>query len=71
MMAPMLAIRFRWVRTTPFGVLVEPDENWMKATSSGDTPCMRPGLETSVTRSTMRERVASASTCEAAPLDRP
>ena len=62
MIAPMLVMRFRWVSTTPFGVLVEPEENWMKATSSADTGRSSPGREMSVTRSTVSERPASAST---------
>ena len=30
-----LAMMLAWVKTTPLGSLVDPDENWMKATSFG------------------------------------
>ena len=33
--ASMLVVRLRCVRITPLGSLVDPDENWMNATSSG------------------------------------
>ncbi len=42
-----LARMLRWVRTTPLGSLVEPEENWMKATSSGAAACGLPGREMS------------------------
>ncbi len=68
MIAPMLVIRFRCVSTTPLGVLVEPEENWMKATSSAVTGCSIPGREMSVTRSTVSERRTSSSTCAVVAL---
>lgn len=42
-MTSSLWSRFPWVTTTPFGVPVEPDVYWRKATVSGDTSGRRHG----------------------------
>ena len=46
----------RWVSTTPLGSLVEPDENWMNAMSSGLTACTWPAFEMSSTCSAKKAR---------------
>ena len=45
--AAALARMLRWVSTTPLGSLVEPEENWMKATSSRLPRCTLPAREMS------------------------
>ena len=44
------------MRITPLGSLVDPDENWMNATSSGEARCSMPRTETSAisSRKTVR-----------------
>ncbi len=47
-MASMFVIRLRCVSTTPFGSLVEPDENWTNAMSPGAAAWRTPGRAMSV-----------------------
>ena len=54
----MLAIRLPCVSITPFGSLVEPDENWMNARSDGSGRVSLPGREISVIDSTRKQREA-------------
>ena len=56
-----LAMMLRWVSTTPFGSLVEPEENWMKAMSFGWRARMRPAREMSSSSSTRNVRTSNAS----------
>jgi hypothetical protein len=51
-----LAMMLPWVSTTPLGSLVEPEENWMKAVSSGVTRWMLPAREMSSRSSTRKAR---------------
>ena len=55
-----LAMMFACVSTTPFGSLVEPDENWMKAMSSGCARCSSPAREMSSRSSTRNARALQA-----------
>jgi hypothetical protein len=50
----MFAMRLPCVSMTPFGSLVEPEENWMKARSSALGRCSLPGREMSVIDSTRK-----------------
>ena len=56
----MLAMRFACVSTTPLGSLVEPDENWMKAVSSGLAACGLPLTWMSCRSSTRKARAFRA-----------
>ena len=62
-----LARMLAWVSTTPFGSLVEPEENWMKAGSCGDASAGRPGRPMSSMSSTRKLRAARACRVPASP----
>ena len=66
--ASMFVVTLRCVRTTPFGSLVEPDENWMNAVSSGVARCSVPGTDTSEISSRNTVRRASAASASARPF---
>ena len=55
------------VSTTPFGSLVEPEENWMKATSSRPGAAGRPSREMSSSWSTRKVRGLSAVQASGSP----
>ena len=57
----MFATRLPWVSITPLGSLVDPDENWMNARSSGAGRTILPGREMSVMDSTRKQRDLSSS----------
>ena len=70
-----LAMTLPCVSTTPFGSLVEPEENWMNATSSGRAWWTWPAREMSLRSSTRKARerrpsnVSDSFTCAAkAPI---
>ncbi len=66
--APLtLAIKLPWVSITPFGSLVEPEENWMKARSSGAGRCSLPGFEMSVMEPTRKARDFSSLNVSVSP----
>ena len=58
------------VSTTPLGSLVEPEENWMKATSSGPTCATVPGRPTSSISSIRKLRARSESNSADSPTSR-
>ena len=55
--------------TTPFGSLVEPEENWMKAVSAGATFCTLPAREMSSRLSTRKVRAASLVKSSVSPTE--
>ncbi len=68
--APRALVRmFLWVSTMPLGSLVDPEENWMNAVSSGFTSCVLPAFEMSLTFSAKKAREARLSkvACSPAP----
>ena len=65
-----LARTLRWVSTTPFGSLVEPEENWMNATSSGPTAAGCPGGPTSSSWSIRKTRDSSFANAAASSTPR-
>ena len=56
-----------WVSTTPFGSLVDPDENWMNAGSSRPSRAGVPSRDTSSSWSTRKLRCATADQTSPAP----
>ncbi len=64
----MFAMRLPWVSITPLGSLVDPDENWMNAKSSGARPdesC--PARDMSVMDSTRKQRDLRSSKSSVSP----
>ena len=64
---PILAIRLPCVSITPFGSLVEPEENWMNARSEGSGRWSFPGREMSVIDSTRKQRESRSAMSSLSP----